>query len=203
MVWEHPALWVKKQIEAHGEHSENAVCWWSHGYQFGTIADVIADLPIVEGSSLLDVGGGRCDLFGYLEERIHLGKYRCIDLSPDLLAIAKKMWPAVEVVEADILKYDNVDQFDFVVANGSAFYPASMDPEHGNELLWKFVDAMFDRTRIACAFNVGSTLFQMPDEWYHVHPVGLMEGIVKRTRRFTVKHNRSNGMINVTMWKPW
>jgi len=108
--------------------------------------------------SILDVGCGRADLFGYIRDLLLDSdiKYKGIDLNPNILKIAEEKYPGVEVEAVDILKMSE-EKYDWVMASGMFNLK---DQENMEGYARTVVDAMYQRANFGVVFNL---LTGLPD----------------------------------------
>ena len=103
--------------------------------------------------SILDVGCGRADLFGYLN-RLFSGnmiQYKGIDLNPNLINLAKDKFPEVPVENLDILNTDMGADYDWVV--GSGLFNLNDHPDMV-EYAKQVIDKMYDKAKAGVSFNL-------------------------------------------------
>lgn len=103
--------------------------------------------------SILDVGCGRADLFGYLN-RLFSGnmiQYKGIDLNPNLINLAKDKFPEVAVENLDILNTDIGADSDWVV--GSGLFNLNDHPDM-IEYAKQVIDKMYDKAQTGVSFNL-------------------------------------------------
>ena len=111
---------------------------------------ILNDIGINPKSSILDVGCGRGDFYGFLMEGGFSGLYKGIDITPRMVEIAKNRYGEELFSERDLIEFPLPDEsFDFVLASG-IFYLKLSD----NMLfLEKMVEALFKISREGLAFN--------------------------------------------------
>jgi len=80
--------------------------------------EILCQIGDLSNSSILDVGCGFGDLFGYLNFRKITAKYHGVDINPNLLEIGKKLYPKVSLELRDIEKDRFKRKFDWVLASG-------------------------------------------------------------------------------------
>lgn len=103
--------------------------------------------------SILDVGCGRADLFGYLN-RLFSGnmiQYKGIDINPNLINLAKDKFPEVSVENLDILNTDMGADSDWVV--GSGLFNLNDHPDM-IEYAKQVIDKMYDNAKAGVSFNL-------------------------------------------------
>lgn len=103
--------------------------------------------------SILDVGCGRADLFGYLSRMYNTDSinYKGIDFNPNVLEIAKQKYSGVAVETADILSIDKGADYDWVVGSGLFNLQDHADM---TDYVSQCVDAMYDKAKVGVAFNL-------------------------------------------------
>jgi SAM-dependent methyltransferase len=92
--------------------------WGTHESQ-NVRFSILSGLGDMTDRSILDVGCGFGDFFGFLKQTdIKFNKYLGIDLNPEMVARSRQNYPDADFEVVDILE-DDVDwSFDFVVASG-------------------------------------------------------------------------------------
>jgi SAM-dependent methyltransferase len=100
------------------------------------------------GQSVLDAGCGRADLFGLIEPAVSL--YKGIDYNKNILDIAQRKFPEVNVEAIDLLDFNEPDSYDWVFASG--MFNTQM--EDAIEYTQKCVDKMFESSKVGVAFNL-------------------------------------------------
>ena len=100
--------------------------------------------------SILDVGCGRADLYGYLTRLFQTEiPYKGIDYNPNLLILAKEKYPSVNVNSLDILNLS--ETHDWVV--GSGLFNIN-DQTDLTEYAKQCIDKMYESANIGIAFNM-------------------------------------------------
>ncbi len=108
----------EKRLQELG-YSPATLGWGTHGRQEVRFA-VLAEFALRDdGSSVLDVGCGFCDLYGFLKSQGWRGRYTGIDIVPGLLGVARQRHPGLDVREIDITDPTILlDEYDFVISSG-------------------------------------------------------------------------------------
>ncbi len=76
-------------------------------------------MPALAGASVLDIGCGFGDFYGYLRRRGHDVTYVGCDLSPDVLGVARSRYPGVNFEVRDVLEQPYLERsFDYVCMSG-------------------------------------------------------------------------------------
>jgi len=151
-----------QSLEAHG-NSHKAVGWGSQESQ-KTRFRVLAEIGLSRGASILDVGCGLGDLYGYLAERFDgAPNYVGIDITPAMIKAARAKYPHGTFILGDILNPENViTSADFVFASGIF---ALLDLGHEPQRIMRdLIAAMFRLCRIGLAFNSLSSWTPYPEQ---------------------------------------
>jgi SAM-dependent methyltransferase len=164
-------------VEGHSE-SHKAVGWGSRESQeirFG----VLTEVGLSPGASVIDVGCGLGDLYGYLKRVFKVPpKYQGIDITQGMVERARARYPAARFEVADILDpRSDLTQADFVLASGIfALLNLDLNPYI---VLESLLAAMFQRCRVGLAFNSLSAWSPRPEPGkFFVDPVRAV-GIAK------------------------
>ena len=134
---------------------------------------ILSDIGITKGDSVLDVGCGFADLYGYLIKTKWEGSYLGIDINRDLLKVALERYPNVMVEEIDILEKDFNRNFDWVVSSGifNARLYHQDNIRHIEDMLKKFFQ--ISRKGVASDFMSTHVDFQHI-EAYHANPSDII-----------------------------
>lgn len=124
--------------------------------------------------SVLDVGCGFADLYGYLLELDITLDYVGVDINEKLLEVAKEIYPSVKVLCYDILEKENQQKFDWVISSG--VFNAKLKYEDNWDYIKKMVTKMYTIAEKGVAIDFMSTFvdFEHPDA-YHTSPAKLIE----------------------------
>ena len=143
--------------------SPEIVGWFSNVEQ-----EVIFDALLMfftPNQSILDVGCGRADLFGFLSKLFQLQEgmesvlnYKGIDINPNMIKIAQDKYPGVNVETADILKFESDETYNWVVAAG-LFNLKTED--NMPQFTVDSIDAMYEKSNFAVGFNL---MTDVPDD---------------------------------------
>lgn len=163
-------------------------------------AEIVKFVPVDDGKlRLLEVGCGHGELYKYLAAHGYRGKYVGTDINPDLLAMAKKRFSAIDVREVDIVARDLGEKFDYVVMSG-VFNIAC-----GQTLDWvqRFVERMYAHAEQAVVFNAVSTYvtYRQP-EMFYIDPCDMLRFCIEKlSRRVTLAHHNLSFNYTVAIFK--
>jgi ubiquinone/menaquinone biosynthesis C-methylase UbiE len=131
-------------------YAPDALFWRSRGIQ-KTRFKVLADIGVRSGDSVLDVGCGFADLFGFLSGTQRMVDYTGIDLSPDILAQAITLHPNIALHQGDIFDMDwQAASFDWVLLSGTLNWDLHDDGSYAQRVIAK----MFALCRYGVAWNM-------------------------------------------------
>ena len=99
-------------------YDPNYVNWGPGKGKFSLRFEILCQIGNLNNSSILDLGCGFGDLYGYLKFRKIKVKYHGVDINPELLKIGKKIYPNITLEERDIEKKKFYKKFDWVLASG-------------------------------------------------------------------------------------
>jgi SAM-dependent methyltransferase len=124
-------------------------CDYGHANSQRIKFQVLAGATDYAGLSVLDVGCGFADFADYLEGRFGAVRYSGIDLSPRMIAEARRRRPDLDLRVANLAALPADRQYDVVTANG-IFYLLGDDAPR---LMRELVTRLFAQARRAVAFN--------------------------------------------------
>lgn len=133
---------------------------------FEVLAEV-GDLCGPVTPSVLDVGCGLGDFYGYLRGRSFAGRYTGLDSMPELIEAARARHPGIPFISADVLDPDlALESHDYVVASGLFDYRTPDSAER----LPRTVRRLFDLCRRGLAWNVLNVVPPGRDDLYRTPP---------------------------------
>lgn len=112
---------------------------------------VLSAIGIQSGDSVLDVGCGFGDLFGYLNKQGIKVEYTGIDLSPEIVEEGKKQYPLANFFIGELFDFKHeLQSFDYVMLSGSLNEELNDDGIYAK----KMISRMFECCRKGLAFNL-------------------------------------------------
>lgn len=135
-------------LTEHG-NSFRSLDWGSRESQIKRF-EILADIGVSAGDSLLDVGCGLADLYEWLQKNKPGVNYSGIDITPEMVTRAKARFPDVDLSNATIFdpKYSG-KLYDYVVASGIFFFRK----ENPMDYMVRVINSMFRISRKGIAFN--------------------------------------------------
>jgi len=151
--------------------------------------DVLSDVGVDSGCSVLDVGCGFADYYSYLKERGLNVKYTGVDIVPDLIAHAKSNFPDLDLQVRDIQEEPFPDQsFDFVVA--SQVFNYRFGEEDNIAFVQEMIRLMFQVAKRGVAADFVTSYVDFKEDHLKYYSPEQLFGIAKRTtKRVTVRHD--------------
>jgi SAM-dependent methyltransferase len=139
----------RDSLTRHG-HSPHALYWSSREIQFARFR-VLAEIGIESGDSVLDVGCGFGDLYGWLKRQDIDTDFTGIDLSPDLIARGEQLYPRAHFFSGELFDYPaEAQSVDWVVLSGAL--NGSLEDE--GAYARRVIRQMFVLCRKGVAFNL-------------------------------------------------
>lgn len=139
----------RDSLTRHGHHP-NALYWSSREIQELRFK-VLAEIGIGAGDSVLDVGCGFGDMFGWLQRQGIDVEFTGIDLSPDLIEAGKGLYPGARLLVGELSDFDfKAQSFDWVVLSGALNENLFDDGDYARRTITR----MFGLSRRGIAFNL-------------------------------------------------
>lgn len=174
-------------VKKHGD-SLSALGWKSHYSQFARFEALFSQWHLAPGDAVLDVGCGFGDLVDFLSENAIPVNYLGIDLSPAMIAQAKKNHPGFQFEVGDL--FGNIPySADYVVASG-AFSLHTRDPYF---YLESAVNKMVAMAQKGVALNMLSSQTPTQDRgdeyFFYFEPSKVVEIATRYSARWTLLHH--------------
>jgi len=161
---------------------------------------VLAEVGIDAGESVLDVGCGLGDFYGWLQNHYPGVHYTGIDLTPAMIERAKERFPEVQFFEGTILELSTLveERFDHIMASG-IFYLRQHDPD---KYFQRTVRTMFDHAQKSIAVNTLSAWAQtkVGGEFY-ADPLRALDFCHSLTSRVVLRHDYHPTDFTVYLYK--
>jgi cyclopropane fatty-acyl-phospholipid synthase-like methyltransferase len=210
-----PAQYFKQLIDKHGIESSKVVHHGSYHNLDYILDGLTRHFRLMDGMTILDVGAGKFDVLGYLENRVIVGHYRGVEVCKELCDAGVEHYAGadaycinaalrVEGLHCDFSKYDDPRKFDFVIANGLLSYCKQYGAVE-NVMERSFIKKMFNLSHIACSFScetLASTRLAIGDpSQTHIVDLGtLIPAITQLTPKFIIEHHERHGMVLITLF---
>ncbi len=184
-----------QQLDTHGPHSPHALHWNSTYTQEKRfiMLSLIDDLT---DRSVLDVGSGVGDLYGFLEAENIRTKYTGWDISEDMVKASQKKYPRARFEVQDILKEKTAAAFDYVVASGTM----NVKIRDHDRFVYEMIAAMYRKAAKGVAFNLLSSSSPDKDDFfYYAEPEKIFGYCRELTPYVSLMHDYLPGDFTVYM----
>ena len=196
----HVIEYYTRLLQTHGV-DPRAVDWGTRESQ-AVRFKVLCEVGSLADASVLDVGCGLGDLYGYLRSTGVRVDYTGYDITPALLDGARRRFPDGLFIERNIASIPDSEllpSFDFVVASG-IFYLRQAEPD---AYLRHTVGRLFRLARRGVAFNSLSTRAPetSPGEYY-ADPSLVLRACLDLTPRVLLRHDYLVHDFTVYLYPP-
>lgn len=157
------------------------------------------------GGSLLDIGCGRCDLYGVAQEFASLNNdivlYNGIDHNPIMTQIGEKKWNLTDVLVGSF-ETAKLPNSEWVVASG-IFTERRCETE--NEDLIKLIDnidILYNAASQIVSFNLLNPINTTHHQgFFYVHPGLILDMLIEKYRYVNLRNNYSPDVYTITIYK--
>lgn len=146
---------------------------------------VLSEIGDLNKCSILDVGCGFGDLYGFLIKRNLNIEYTGVDINPDLTKVAKEIYPDAHFEVKDIEQENINDNFDWVFASGLFEFKV-----HDDEYVQKMLKRMFEICNKGIAADFLSNYVDFKNEnAYYASPEEIFSFCKTLSKRVTLRHD--------------
>ncbi|MBI4354998.1 MAG: class I SAM-dependent methyltransferase [Candidatus Omnitrophica bacterium] len=160
---------------------------WRDAAQQALRFAVLAEVGDLSGRSVLDVGCGFGDFYGYLlAQGRRPSLYVGVDVAPSLLQVARERHPGIRFEERDIVTQPMAEQFDYVVESGVLNHRLQDNEQAARAML----EAMYRLSRRGMAANLMSFQVDYTEpHLYYYDPEATMRYCRTLSRFVTLRHD--------------
>jgi hypothetical protein len=157
------------------------------------------------GGSLLDVGCGRCDLYGVASALAaangEIVFYDAIDHNPIMTQLGEQKWGLTDV-RVGAFETAKLDPRAWVVASG-IFTERRCETEDADlTKLFDDIDILYNLAQEVVSFNLLNPINNtIHPGFFYVHPGLIMDMLIEKYRFVTTRNNYSNDVYTVTIYK--
>jgi SAM-dependent methyltransferase len=162
----------------------------------------VSGIGSFDGKSVLDVGCGFGDFYGFLTQKgAQLKNYLGVDINPDMVAIANRRFPNASFEVKDILEDPIEARFDFVVAPGTF----GLEIPDWENTVRKMITRMYELSQIGTAVTF-LTMFTPGEKYADSHyadPVSMLDFVLRSlSARVILRHDYRPNDFAVYIYRP-
>ncbi|HSI87153.1 MAG TPA: class I SAM-dependent methyltransferase [Candidatus Methylacidiphilales bacterium] len=194
---EQNAAHYARLFSEHGD-SHKSMDWNSRASQERRF-QVLADIGSLEGKSILDIGCGLGDLYGWLNSKGISIKYTGWDITPSMVEHSSGKYPEAAFRVCNFIDVkDAVESFDYVFASGIFTFRQEAPKLYFQTALQK----LFAMSRIGIGVNTLSTWSTKPDEGeFFCDPAEALNFARTLTSRVILRHDYHPGDFTLYLLK--
>jgi len=157
------------------------------------------------GGSLLDIGCGRCDLYGVARDLAALNNdvvwYSAIDHNPIMTHLGEEKW-GLDKVNVGAFETAKLNKHEWVVASG-VFTQRRCKTEDDDLLkLFNDIDILYNLSAQVVSFNLMNPINTFHHEgFFYVHPGLVMDMLIEKYQYVNVRCNYSKDVYTVLIYK--
>ena len=157
------------------------------------------------GGSLLDIGAGRCDLYGVASELAALNGdivlYDAIDHNPIMTQLGEQKW-GVNGVRIGAFETAKLEPSEWVVASGVFTQRRCATEDDDLKKLFDDIDILYNLSTQVVSFNLLNPINNTHHEgFFYVHPGLVMDMLIEKYQYVTVRNNYSKDVYTVLIYK--
>ena len=146
---------------------------------------ILSEIGDLSGCSILDVGCGFGDLYGFLTKKGLPIEYTGVDINPNLIKIARNIYPHAQFEVKDFQE-SGMGEFDWVFSSG-VFNFRLPDNE---SFIHTMLEKMFEMCKKGIAADFLSSYVEFRNEdAYYAYPEDVFRFCKTLSRRVTLRHD--------------
>ncbi len=150
--------------------------------------EVLAGIGDLQGKRILDVGCGLADFYEWLSERGTKVDYSGVDVTPEIVDMAREKFPKLQFYQGGILDFDvsSLGSYDYVFASGIFTHRRSAP----GQFLFSAVERMYSLATRGVAFNSLSTWGDSSDPGeFNADPLETVASCRRISPRAVLRHD--------------
>ena len=135
--------------------------------------------------SVLDVGAGLCDLHGFLDKRGVEHRYTGTEIVQEMVDLARRKYPGIDIRNCDILADDSMTPHDFVLCSGIFNIPGRTPRDAWSHFVLDMVRRMYELSTVAMTFNFLTSYRTFTDpDLHYTDPREMLNYCIENLSRF-------------------
>ena len=149
---------------------------------------ILAEIDILDGASVLDVGCGFGDMYDFLKSKYRNIHYTGLDIVPDFIQIASKVHLNADFRVLDILNGPINEKWDYIFVSG--LFNRRLASGENKAFTEAMIYRMFELANKGVAADFLSTYvdFELPDA-FHVDPASMFQFCKTLSKRVSLRHD--------------
>lgn len=188
----------KKMLDSYGPDSAEALHWKNAKSQ-RLRYDLFSTLGDFNNSSVLDVGSGLGDFYGYLREKDYNQlDYLGVEVLPDYVENARRKFPSANFVQGDLFHYEPPKRFDYVICCGAL----NVNIADMEKLVRKAILKLYSHCNVAVGFNLLSeNAVNKEPTLYNYNPLKILKFCFEITPFVRYMHDYLDNDFTIFMYK--
>jgi len=157
------------------------------------------------GGSLLDIGCGRCDLYGVARELAALNgdivAYSAIDHNPIMTQLGEAKWSLTDI-NVGAFETAKLNKHEWVVASGVFTQRRCETEDDDLRKLFDDIDTLYNLSTQVVSFNLLNPInTHHHDGFFYVHPGLVMDMLIEKYQFVNIRCNYSKDVYTVLIYK--
>jgi len=157
------------------------------------------------GGSLLDIGCGRCDLYGIARELAALNNdivaYGAIDHNPIMTQLGEAKWGLTNI-NVGAFETAKLNKHEWVVASGVFTQRRCETEDDDLRKLFDDIDTLYNLSTQVVSFNLMNPInTQHHEGFFYVHPGLVMDMLIEKYQFVNIRCNYSKDVYTVLIYK--
>jgi len=148
---------------------------------------VLCEIGMTSGCSVLDLGCGFGDFYGYLHERGMAVQYVGYDINPNLVSVAKQVYPEAEFYVKDI-QTEPFPVFDYIVSTSAFNHPLTGQDQY--QFAQEILSISYNHAQRGVAIDFLSSYVEVENPiLFNYSPERIFTIAKKITKRVCLRHD--------------
>jgi 2-polyprenyl-3-methyl-5-hydroxy-6-metoxy-1,4-benzoquinol methylase len=162
--------------------------------------EVLCGIGDLRGKSILDVGSGFGDFFGFLKSKEISSDYMGYDMNPKLVDVARERYPEAKFQVLDFLTDDSDEKFDYVISSTS--FNNKFTEVDNYEMVEKVIARSFDMCRKGVAINFMTDYVDYKTDYaFYYSPERIFKFCKSICNRVAMRHDYCLYEFTIFMYK--